>query len=37
MDDRVRRLDGVKADRLAGIVLLAHAAASSSQPPSTPG
>jgi hypothetical protein len=36
-DDRVRRLDGVKADRLAGIVLLAHAAASSSQPPSAPG
>ncbi|WP_420120717.1 hypothetical protein [Nakamurella sp.] len=38
-DDRVLRLDGVKADRLAGIVLLAHAATSAPVPapvPATP-
>lgn len=31
-DERVRRLDGVKADRLSGIVLLAHAATPATVP-----
>lgn len=35
-DDRVLRLDGVKADRLAGIVLLAHAATPPATPPMIP-
>ena len=36
-DERVLRLDEVKADRLAGIVLLAHAAAPSPEPPANVG